>query len=158
MDCHFLFQGIFPTRGLNLGLLHCRQMLYRLSHQKGRGKRPIGAVIPISTDTTLCSAGWIPGLGVKIPQALQPRNQNINNRSNIVTNSIKAFTIVSIKKKIKRKIVRNNSFKQQYFSVVSLMFSHFPLSTSQNKNLKVSLTPFERRHVGCVHCRRPGST
>ena len=25
--------GIFPTQGLNLGLSHCRQTLYRLSHQ-----------------------------------------------------------------------------------------------------------------------------
>ena len=33
VDCHFLLQGIFPTQGLDLGLLHCRQILYRLSHQ-----------------------------------------------------------------------------------------------------------------------------
>ena len=26
-------QGIFPTQGLNPGLLHCRQILYQLSHQ-----------------------------------------------------------------------------------------------------------------------------
>ena len=26
-------QGIFPTQGSNLGLPHCRQTLYRLSHQ-----------------------------------------------------------------------------------------------------------------------------
>ena len=32
-DCHFLLQGIFPTQGLNPHLPHCRQMLYRLSHQ-----------------------------------------------------------------------------------------------------------------------------
>ena len=31
--CHFLLQGIFPTQGSNLGLLHCRQMLYHLSQQ-----------------------------------------------------------------------------------------------------------------------------
>ena len=31
--CHSLFQGIFPTQGSNLGLLHCRQILYHLSHQ-----------------------------------------------------------------------------------------------------------------------------
>ena len=31
--CHALLQGIFPTQGLNLGLPHCRQILYRLSHQ-----------------------------------------------------------------------------------------------------------------------------
>ena len=33
MGCHFPLQGIFPTQGLNLGLQHCRQMLYRLSHE-----------------------------------------------------------------------------------------------------------------------------
>ena len=27
-----LLQGIFPTRGSNPGLLHCRRVLYRLSH------------------------------------------------------------------------------------------------------------------------------
>ena len=31
--CHSLLQGIFPTQGLNLNLLHCRQILYHLSHQ-----------------------------------------------------------------------------------------------------------------------------
>ena len=30
---HFLLQGISPTQGLNPGLPHCRQTLYRLSHQ-----------------------------------------------------------------------------------------------------------------------------
>ena len=28
---HFLLQGIFPTQGMNLGLLHCRQIRYHLS-------------------------------------------------------------------------------------------------------------------------------
>ena len=32
VGCHFLLQGIFPTQGLNLGLQHCRQVLYHLSH------------------------------------------------------------------------------------------------------------------------------
>ena len=27
MGCHFLLQRIFPTQGLNLGLLHCGQTL-----------------------------------------------------------------------------------------------------------------------------------
>ena len=31
--CHFLLQGIFLTQVSNPGFLHCRQMLYRLSHQ-----------------------------------------------------------------------------------------------------------------------------
>ena len=33
MGCHFLLQRIFPTQGSNPGLPHCRQTLYRLSHQ-----------------------------------------------------------------------------------------------------------------------------
>ena len=36
VGCHFLLQGIFKTQGLNphlLCLLHCRWILYRLSHQ-----------------------------------------------------------------------------------------------------------------------------
>ena len=33
VGCHFLLQRIFPTQGLNPGLPHCRQMLYRLSYQ-----------------------------------------------------------------------------------------------------------------------------
>ena len=31
-DCCSLLQGIFPTQGLNLGLLYCRWILYHLSH------------------------------------------------------------------------------------------------------------------------------
>ena len=30
---HSLLQGIFPTQGSNPGLLHCRQILYCLSHR-----------------------------------------------------------------------------------------------------------------------------
>ena len=31
---HALLQGIFPTQGSNPGLLHCRKILYCLSHQR----------------------------------------------------------------------------------------------------------------------------
>ena len=35
VGCHFLLQGIFPTQGLNLGLQHCRRILYHLTqHHK----------------------------------------------------------------------------------------------------------------------------
>ena len=30
---HSLLQGIFPTQRLNPGLLHCRLILYQLSHR-----------------------------------------------------------------------------------------------------------------------------
>ena len=32
VGCHSFLQGIFQTQGLNLGLLHCRRILYHLSH------------------------------------------------------------------------------------------------------------------------------
>ena len=37
MGSYSIFQGIFLTQGLNLSLLHCRQILYRLSHQGSLG-------------------------------------------------------------------------------------------------------------------------
>ena len=50
----FLLQGIFPTQGSNLGLPHCRRILYQLSHQRGpcqlrEGQRPR----PAETDLQL---------------------------------------------------------------------------------------------------------
>ena len=33
VGCRALLQGIFPTQGSNTGLLHCRRILYHLSHQ-----------------------------------------------------------------------------------------------------------------------------
>ena len=33
VGCHSLLQGIFPTQGSSRGFLHCRWILYRLSHQ-----------------------------------------------------------------------------------------------------------------------------
>ena len=34
MGCHALLQRIFLTQGSNLGLLHCRQILYHLSYKE----------------------------------------------------------------------------------------------------------------------------
>ena len=34
VGCHALLQGIFLTQGLNLALLHCKQILYQLSHRE----------------------------------------------------------------------------------------------------------------------------
>ena len=35
VGCHSLLRGIFPTQGSNPGLLHCSQIRYYLSHQRG---------------------------------------------------------------------------------------------------------------------------
>ena len=41
-------QGIFPTQGSNPGLLHCRQILYQLSH-KGSPRISEWVIYPISS-------------------------------------------------------------------------------------------------------------
>ena len=48
MGCHALLQGIFPTQGSNPGLLHCGQILYRLSHEGSPGKGSYTFVISCS--------------------------------------------------------------------------------------------------------------
>ena len=47
-----LLQGIFPTQGLNLGLPHCRQILYQLSHQ-GSPRILEWVAIPFSNRSSL---------------------------------------------------------------------------------------------------------
>ena len=72
VDCHFLLQGIFPTQGSNPGLPHCRQTLYRLSHQGSpiRTKvklklRLLVGRLPYSSDgkESACNAGDFGGVG-----------------------------------------------------------------------------------------------
>ena len=43
VGCHFLLQRIFLTQESNLGLLHCRQILYRLSYE-GSGKQQMSYI------------------------------------------------------------------------------------------------------------------
>ena len=53
VDCRFLLQEIFPTQESNPGLPHCRQMLYRLSHQGS----PVSRNEPHSLERRECS--WL---------------------------------------------------------------------------------------------------
>ena len=62
VGCHFLLQGIFPTRGSNPDLVHCRQMLYHLSYQGSPSKET-----------------WVQSLGQE-----DPLEQEIATRSSIL--------------------------------------------------------------------------
>ena len=46
VGCHSRLQGIFPTQGLNLGIQHCRQILYQLSHQESMRRFSIFTISP----------------------------------------------------------------------------------------------------------------
>ena len=50
-------RGIFPTQGLNRGLLHCRQTLYPLSHQGGKGRGVVPARPLKPTDKAVSPPG-----------------------------------------------------------------------------------------------------
>ena len=53
VGCHFILQGIFPTQGWNPGLLHCRQILYRLRY---KGSPSILEGAPLSATAPLRKA------------------------------------------------------------------------------------------------------
>ena len=65
MGCHSLLQGIFLTQGSNSGFLHCRQILYRLSHQGNPSYlcanylccnvKKFTCPVFLSSDSTLCT-------------------------------------------------------------------------------------------------------
>ena len=54
LGCHALLQGIFPTQGLNPGLLHRRQILYCLSHQRS-SSQPFSCTIMSQTVVFFCT-------------------------------------------------------------------------------------------------------
>ena len=63
VDSHSLLQGIFLTQGSTWGLLHCRQILYHLSHQGSPGKKHNGRLVVCSWGlglSLLCSIS-VPG-------------------------------------------------------------------------------------------------
>ena len=47
----FLSPGDLPTQGSNLGLLHCRQILYHLS--------PQGSCVQVGPQAVLCDGGGV---------------------------------------------------------------------------------------------------
>ena len=48
MGSFSLLQGIFPTKGANPRLVHCKQILYQLSHKGSPQKRSKLRIIVIS--------------------------------------------------------------------------------------------------------------
>ena len=64
---------------------------------RGFSGEPVVGTWPSNEGGASSFRGW----GAKIPHASWPKNQNIKIRSNSVTNSIKTFKIVRIKKKKK---------------------------------------------------------
>ena len=84
--CSFsLFQGIFPTQGLNPGFPHCRRILYQLSHKGSRVKvaqscltlcNPMDCSLPGSSVYEILQARILEWVVVPFSgRSSQPRNQ-----------------------------------------------------------------------------------
>ena len=65
--CHSLLQGIFPTQKSNLGLPHCRQILYPLSHQALVVKNPPASAGEVADTGSVPGSGRSPGGGNSNP-------------------------------------------------------------------------------------------
>ena len=62
VGCHALLQGIFPTQGLNPGVLHCRQILYHCNQMEPHSTWPFGAKDlsgSSSSSSSLCVLGCV---------------------------------------------------------------------------------------------------
>ena len=66
-----LLQGIFPTQGSNLGLLHCRRILYQLSHKGSPISSLLNAYFALSTRLNIGSGVVLNSLRTA---SLPPRN------------------------------------------------------------------------------------
>ena len=80
VSSHFLLQGIFLTQGSNLGLLHCRQILYHLNNQESphscretckerRQKDFPGGPVVKNLPSNAGDTGLIPGQEAKVLHA-----------------------------------------------------------------------------------------
>ena len=87
--CHFLLQGIFPTKGLNPGLLHCRQILYQLSSQ-GSPLRPWDMTI-------FPTVQQVPYIGTFRLQTFKDVNMHLHVQSRYFTSGLHCHTCASSK-------------------------------------------------------------
>ena len=55
VGCHFLLQWIFPTQGSSPDLLHCRKILYCLSHQRS----PTFNICVLKAELSLVCRTWL---------------------------------------------------------------------------------------------------
>ena len=60
VSCNDFLQGIFPTQGLNSGLLHCRRILYHLSYQGSTVRNPVSQSVQSLSRAWLFVTPWTP--------------------------------------------------------------------------------------------------
>ena len=61
---HALLQGIYPTKGSNPGLPHCRRILYRLSHQSADAAETV-SVAAVAPRATVTAPSFLPSISLR---------------------------------------------------------------------------------------------
>ena len=113
---HTLLQRIFPTQGLNLGLLHCRRILYHLSHPRKpipeqptlQMKAPLqfyphpqeAFLLMLDRSGSLLHPGWGGG-GSSFPPHLDTGNYNTPRELPLLWSRTAKFPALSEQNKIK---------------------------------------------------------
>ena len=93
VGCHFLLQGIFLTQGLKPGLPHCRQTLYRLSHQ-GSPNLDFNWALKIPQRCHLQDTSK-PACGQYKQQARQKRHKRVDEAEPLPRASCLSYVVIS---------------------------------------------------------------
>ena len=91
VGCHFLLQGIFPTQGLNPGLLHCLQTLYWLNHQGRLGYYRVG-ILP-DTRSRNCICRLMATVAMRLGQFQRFLSSNLSTRLHRNGNPLQYFCL-----------------------------------------------------------------
>ena len=83
VGCHALLQGIFPTQGLNPGLLRCRRILYHQSHQEALAKSE-GLIIPKNYHVVIITE-WLKCIECLVCASILPSSVPISSHLILIT-------------------------------------------------------------------------
>ena len=121
VGCHFLLQEIFPTQGSNSGFLHCRQILYQLSH-KGRPRILEWVAYPFSS-----------------------RSSRTRNGTRVFCIPGGFFTDWDIREAHKSVTIRENNSTLDYIKIKNFVYQKTPLGECKGK------LQSGRKHMQCIN-------
>ena len=138
VGCHFLLQGIIPTQGLNLGLLHCRQILYRLSY-KGSPRQMLTSMKGKINDNTIIVGDFNTPL---IPVD-RSTNQKINKETQTLNDTMDELDPIDIYRTFHSQTINFTFFSSTHgtFSRIDHILRHKSSLSKLKKKKKKEIIP-----------------
>ena len=138
IGCHFQLQGIFPTQGLNLGLLHCMQILYHLSHQESPDWTSKLFVISQRNEnihTKIYTWLFIAALFVIAPNWKQPKYLIMGDWLNCdISSAVKMQLLIHLTTWMNFKSIMLSGEKNQYQKIIYCMIVYTTCQNSEPDN------------------------